>query len=84
MNSIAERLAGDFDKCGISDDLEELKSDILNAANNLVVYLPERPSANIQSLDESSWLFASDRHYLKQLQFYKERRQGIEDLEDAA
>lgn len=84
LNSIAERLAGDFDKCGISDDLEELKSDILNAANNLVVYLPERPSANIQSLDESSWLFASDRHYLKQLQFYKERRQGIEDLEDAA
>ena len=59
------------------EELEpEVSEAVSEAADDLVVDLPDRPEAEIDPPDESNWLFDSTRDYGEQLCHYRAHRNG--------
>ena len=51
--------------------LDDIRHAITTRADALEVYLPERPEPEPMLVDESAWLYSSERSYLEQLDVYK-------------
>lgn len=58
----------------LEEKLESYRQAITNELDEVYIDLPGRPVAKYDGDDEKKWLFSSDRPYLKQLEYYKERQ----------
>lgn len=74
------KLTAELDKelTPLKERMEVLRQAIIDARNDLLVYLPDRPEPELDEPDESGWLFHSDREYFDQLAVYKMRQSGAE------
>jgi len=70
------RDALDVELAPLRGRLAELRQAISDEADNLSVYLPERPEPETGFPDEADWLFRSGRDYLAQMGVYKARKNG--------
>jgi hypothetical protein len=57
---------------------------VQDAAGDLEVVLPKRPTANSKLADESGWLYDSNRDYLGQLTVYQRRKSLLDEHDKEA
>jgi len=75
LSEAMERHLEPIRKC-MEEMEDEMRLQVEEAADDLMVDLPDRPEAEINPPDESDWLFDSTRSYGDQLHYYRAHKNG--------